>query len=282
MKSVDVTQLNGHCIVRWVGTEMALSDGAVREGPVLWAHPAVPYLQLVSLDIQLDDGSVYRMLSQSGDGSGYYGLYLLGQDAIDTPSSSESGSIYRTRELSELPVGSVNVAVTELDGPNAVLRVELGIGGRTMSCWAAEVYERDEENFEVCGGDESILIQVDGFRPDQKIPTHTLRRRGTATLKYGSHMSLKEKLRDFAGALASATDAPDDYPALGYVTYESNMADLKEFWAMIRPKLKRDLEQAEFVDGKLEEAFAAFEANEKDKGRKAILAIYNLDVKQFR
>lgn len=95
-------------------------------------------------------------------------------------------------------------------------------------------------------------------------------------------MSLKEKLRDFAGALASATDAPDDYPALGYVTYESNMADLKEFWAMIRPKLKRDLEQAEFVDGKLEEAFAAFEANEKDKGRKAILAIYNLDVKQFR
>jgi len=41
------------------------------------------------------------------------------------------------------------------------------------------------------------------------------------------------------------------------------------------------LEQAEFVDTKLQDAFSAFEANEKDKGCKAILVIYNLDVKQF-
>ena len=50
----------------------------------------------------------------------------------------------------------------------------------------------------------------------------------------------------------------------------------------IRPKLKRDLEQAEFVDRKLQEAFDAFMTNQKDKGRKAILAVYNLNVKQFR
>jgi hypothetical protein len=95
-------------------------------------------------------------------------------------------------------------------------------------------------------------------------------------------MSLVEKLRDFAGALTSATDAPDDYPTWGYVTYESNMADLKELWAEIRPQLKKDVEQAEFIDGKLQEAFIAFEAKEKSKGRKAILAIYNLDVKKLR
>jgi hypothetical protein len=95
-------------------------------------------------------------------------------------------------------------------------------------------------------------------------------------------MSLTETLSDFAGALTSATDAPDEYPAWGYVTYESNMADLKELWGKIRPKLKRDLEQAEFVDSKLQEAFDAFMVNEKDKGRKAILAVYNLNVKQFR
>jgi hypothetical protein len=95
-------------------------------------------------------------------------------------------------------------------------------------------------------------------------------------------MSLTETLSNFAAALASATDAPDEYPAWGYVTYESNMADLKDLWGKIRPKLKRDLEQAEFVDVKLQEAFAAFEANEKDKGRKAVLAIYNLNVKRFR
>ncbi len=95
-------------------------------------------------------------------------------------------------------------------------------------------------------------------------------------------MSLTEKLRDFAGALAVAsTDAPDDYPEWGYTTYESNMADLKELWAEILPKLKKDLEKTAFIDDKLQEAFAAFEAKEKDTGRKATLAIYNLDVKNL-
>src|SRR3954454_9179364 len=95
-------------------------------------------------------------------------------------------------------------------------------------------------------------------------------------------MPFIEKLRDFSGALTSATFAPDDYPAWGYVTYESNMADLKELWAEIRPKLKKDLDKAEFIDGKLQEAFTAFEANEKEKGQDAILAIYNLEVKKLR
>jgi hypothetical protein len=96
-------------------------------------------------------------------------------------------------------------------------------------------------------------------------------------------MSLTEKLRDFAGALAVAsTDAPDEYPEWGYTTYESNMADLRDLWTEVCPKLMRDVEQAEFINSKLQEAFTAFEANEKDKGRKAILAIYNLDVKKLR
>jgi len=61
----------------------------------------------------------------------------------------------------------------------------------------------------------------------------------------------------------------------GYVTYPEELS------AKIHSKLKRNLEQAEFVDTKLQDAFSAFEANEKDKGSKAILVIYNLDVKQF-
>ncbi|MYM32228.1 hypothetical protein GTP58_28225 [Duganella sp. CY15W] len=59
------------------------------------------------------------------------------------------------------------------------------------------------------------------------------------------------------------------------------MTNLKELWTEILPKLTKELEKAEFIDGKLQEAFAAFEAKEKDKGRKAILAIYNLDVKKL-
>jgi hypothetical protein len=52
------------------------------------------------------------------------------------------------------------------------------------------------------------------------------------------------------------------------------MADVKELWPMIRPKLKRDFEHVDFVDGKFSEVFAAFEAKENDDGRIAILALY--------
>ena len=38
-------------------------------------------------------------------------------------------------------------------------------GGRMISFWAAEVYEREGGYFEVVGNDESILVQVDGIKP---------------------------------------------------------------------------------------------------------------------
>ena len=95
-------------------------------------------------------------------------------------------------------------------------------------------------------------------------------------------MSLSERLKDFAGALTSATDGPDDYPDWGHVTYESNMADLKELWSEIRPQLKRDFEKAAWVDAKLQEMFTAFDAGEKDKGRAAVWAIYNSEVKNLQ
>jgi hypothetical protein len=95
-------------------------------------------------------------------------------------------------------------------------------------------------------------------------------------------MSLRERLADFAGALTSATDAPDNYLPTGYVTYESNMADLKDLWSQIRPLLKRDVEQAEFIDAKLLEMRTAFDTGDKDKGRKAVWAIYNLGVEKLR
>ncbi|MFJ3055912.1 hypothetical protein [Herbaspirillum sp. NPDC087042] len=96
-------------------------------------------------------------------------------------------------------------------------------------------------------------------------------------------MSLTERLADFAGAVGgAATNAPDDYPEWSYATYETNMADIRQLWAEIFPKLKRDIEQAAFIDLKLLEAFAAFEAGEKDKGQLAMWDIYNLQVKKLR
>ena len=95
--------------------------------------------------------------------------------------------------------------------------------------------------------------------------------------------SLSEKLLDFAGSVSVAiTEAPDEYPEWRYITYEGHMADIKELWSEIRPKLKRDVEKADFIEGKLQEAFAAFDAGEKEVGRKALLAIYNLGIRTLK
>ena len=98
-----------------------------------------------------------------------------------------------------------------------------------------------------------------------------------------SIMPLIDTLRDFAGSLATACNhAPDNYPSWSAWTYTTHMADLKELWTAIRPQLRRDLDQAAFIDAKLQEAFAAYDANQKEQGTDAILAIYNLDVKALR
>jgi len=95
-------------------------------------------------------------------------------------------------------------------------------------------------------------------------------------------MSLVEKLEDFAGALTSATFAPDEYDPQGYATYKSNMDDLRALWAEIRARLKKDVDKVEFVDIKLQRAFSAFATGEKKTGQLAIWAIYNLQVTKLR
>jgi hypothetical protein len=96
-------------------------------------------------------------------------------------------------------------------------------------------------------------------------------------------MSVKEKLCDLCGSIATATtDSPDEYPDWSYWTYETHMAHIKELWEEIRPQLKRDLEGAEFVDSKLREMIEAFDAGEKERGRDVAWELYNFDVEKLR
>lgn len=96
-------------------------------------------------------------------------------------------------------------------------------------------------------------------------------------------MSLREDLQNFVDSIGAAgSNAPDEYAEWSSWTYETHMTDIKGLWAFIRPQLKRDLEQAEFVDNKLQEMFAAFDAGEKDKGRKVAWALYNAEVVKLR
>ncbi|MES3021238.1 MAG: hypothetical protein V4857_06590 [Pseudomonadota bacterium] len=96
-------------------------------------------------------------------------------------------------------------------------------------------------------------------------------------------MTLKEKLIDFSSSLVGATNyPPNDYPEWGFWTYETHMADLKELWATIRTLLKKDADKISLIDQRLHEAISAFDAGDKEAGVKAILDIYNLEVRDFR
>lgn len=96
-------------------------------------------------------------------------------------------------------------------------------------------------------------------------------------------MSLTQDLADFQGSIGAAgVNAPDEYDSWGYWTYETHMADLRELWAAIQPKLRRDLKQASWVDEKLNEMIAALDAGEKQKGRALAWELYRSDVKKLR
>ncbi|HEX7803628.1 MAG TPA: hypothetical protein VF471_12815 [Pseudoxanthomonas sp.] len=89
-------------------------------------------------------------------------------------------------------------------------------------------------------------------------------------------MSLRKNLDDLAGAVgAAAAMAPDEYDPGSYITYEFNMAEIRKLWAAARPKIRRDLNQATVLDGKLNSMLSAFEAGDKKLGRKIAWDIYN-------
>ncbi len=60
-------------------------------------------------------------------------------------------------------------------------------------------------------------------------------------------MSLQERLSEFSDALAGATKAPDEYLFPQFQSYDRTKEKLRRLWSEIRPALKRDIEQAEFV-----------------------------------
>lgn len=170
--------LDGQQIIRWTGTEMALVEGTqdsndddaeatgtVQPEPAQWSHPSIPFLQFINIDIQLSNGTTVRLLSQLDDGSGYYGLYLLDDDNADVPCEEEPGSIFRTRELTELPLGIATVTVVRQDGPDAIIEARIVIDAREIRLLAAEVHLRTPGVFDIVEGDESILLQLDGVRP---------------------------------------------------------------------------------------------------------------------
>lgn len=96
-------------------------------------------------------------------------------------------------------------------------------------------------------------------------------------------MSLRENLDDLAGAIgAAAAMAPDEYDPGSYITYEFNMAEIRELWATARKKIKRNMDEADTLDGQLTAMFSAFQAGNKKLGRKIAWEIYNSKIENLR
>ena len=168
---IPLSILDGCEIVKWVGDEMALSWVDPPESPErvrdqVWAHESVPYLQLSYLDIHLAEGRALRLLSQLEDGSSFHGFFLLNLDRSEADSEpSPEWSIFRTRELDELPLGMAKLSIIRRDGPNALIEIELAIGHDVIRLLAAEVDEQLDGTFRICEPDESILVQLNGAVP---------------------------------------------------------------------------------------------------------------------
>lgn len=160
--------LEGQEVTSWAGTEMALSadeSGDLAEN-VVWESEAIPFLQFISLDLTLKDGSALRLLSQHEDGTGYHGLYLIGGFAQITEVGTTSPSgIYRSRLLTNLPTGIVRILSTRMDGPNATLEALVGVQDDVIRLLAAEVHETWTGELKIAEADESILVQLNGKRP---------------------------------------------------------------------------------------------------------------------
>lgn len=170
-----ITTLSGAIIKHWFGVEMALGgenqvldefsgrDGELRTTPVVWEHPSIPFVQFTHLDLALTDGRVVRIISEAGCNSGIYGLHFIEREAPASETAASEYSIYRRRDLPELPTGAVRVEVVREKASSTAIDVYFHFHEAVVRLLAGEVYERDER-FEIVEADESILIQLNGQR----------------------------------------------------------------------------------------------------------------------
>lgn len=88
-------------------------------------------------------------------------------------------------------------------------------------------------------------------------------------------MSSRETLDDLQGSVSAAwTNSPDEYPAWSSWTFETHMADLRDLWAAVEPRLK-NREMAQKVGADLMSMIAAFESGNKAAGRSLAGKLYN-------
>jgi hypothetical protein len=96
-------------------------------------------------------------------------------------------------------------------------------------------------------------------------------------------MQLLTLLDEFSGSITrAAADAPDNYPEWLPLTWHSHRVELLDLWSKIRPQLRHDLDKTEILENRLTAMLVAFDAGNKELGRKIAWEIYNFHPEKLR
>jgi hypothetical protein len=155
-------RLEGQTVVQWIGVEMALRESG-QDGFPHWEDESVPMLQLSRIDLALAGGNSAKIVTYQNDDR--WGLSRRDELPPVFSRRPDETSIFRTRELSELPVGKILGVLVVTDEGEDIAEVQLSIAGHDVRMRAGEVRENNDGTLSIIGMDESILLQVDGQKP---------------------------------------------------------------------------------------------------------------------
>lgn len=152
--------LEGKEVIRWVGTEMAFSEGV--EPEEIWFDASVPYLQMTVLYFVTKTHEIYKVRDYQADD--IFGLFIEPISKVEKWCPPEA-TIWRWREIAELPLGAITNTSYSLFENRLLTGVNLEIERSSLSLEAGEVEMIAEGKFKIYKEDESILIQVNGTHP---------------------------------------------------------------------------------------------------------------------
>lgn len=163
-------------ITKWTGLETALDggnalvaddtvvSGFAEDSPAVWRHPDVPFWQFAYIYLETAAGVNFTLVGEGADDRPG-GLLLAITAHAPEPDRELPGSLSRFRVL-DLPTGTAKLSVQREAPEGAVVDASLQIAGHTIRLLCAEVYRRRDCSFDIVAPSESILVQLNGSRPD--------------------------------------------------------------------------------------------------------------------
>jgi len=158
----EILNLKGAVIDEWLICEMALfEDGDL--GYPEFEHPDCPFIQAQVIQMRLSNGRFVGVSTyQDND---IFGILVeqSPQPRLVYEPFVDDKSIYRFSNVSKLPLGLIEDVSVARDKEHNVTEILLSISSQKVTLKAGEVYEEDNNRYQIKECDESVLL----FRQEQ-------------------------------------------------------------------------------------------------------------------